>query len=387
MLNDVYTPRDTSPLLEQLREAGRTGAIDWSRAPEQVAVDLGRNEYELTELEGEPWYGPLEAWIHSDTITDVLVNGPERPVVVSERGVRRLTDVRLHAGWISFVQRQLLARSGMASECEWGNWPGNTAIGTADRRLRYALTRSPASPDGPTIALRLLPQHWRTLGELVAADVLAPEVAELLLEAVRHGVTLLIAGGAGSGKTTLAGALLLALGDTKRVVVIEEATELPQLPDSVTMETLHSGMPFAACVRFALRQRPDLIAVGEVRGPEALALLQGAASGHPGIGTIHAADPQTALRNLERMACESGDAPPAVVRGLMASGAVPLLVAHIGRYGEQRRVGRVEEVLPQGAGGHSGDRYPSHTLIAFDAQAGVMRREGWVQGEWGRGRL
>jgi uncharacterized protein Veg len=70
----------------------------------------------------------------------------------------------------------------------------------------------------------------------------------------------------------------------------------------------------------------------------------------------------------------------------MASGAVPLLVAHIGRYGERRRVGRVEEVLPQGVG-LSGERYPSHTLIAYDAQSGTMRREGWVQGEWGRGRL
>jgi Flp pilus assembly CpaF family ATPase len=146
-------------------------------------------------------------------------------------------------------------------------------------------------------------------------------------------------------------------------------------------------MTFAACVRFALRQRPDLIAVGEVRGPEALALLQAAASGHPGVGTIHAPDPQTALRNLERMACESGDAPASVVRGLLAGGAVPLVVAHIGQYGGRRQVGRLEEVLPQGAGGHSGERYPTHTLLAYDPRADEVRCEGWVQGDWGRGHL
>jgi Flp pilus assembly CpaF family ATPase len=387
MFETRYTERTIAPALEQLRAAVQAGTIDWSGPPEALMAELGHSEGLLIDLEGAGWYGPLETWMHQATIGDILVNGPGRPVVVSEAGVRRQTDIRLHSSWISFAQRQLLLGSAMASECEWGNWSGATAIGTAERRLRYALTRAPASPDGPTIAVRLLPTRWRTLDELCAEDVLASDVAELLLEAVRSGVTLLIAGGAGSGKTTLAAALLQALGATRRVVVIEEATELPQLPDSVAMETLHSGMAFAACVRFALRQRPDLIAVGEVRGPEALALLQAAASGHPGIGTIHAADPQTALRNLERMACESGDAPPAVVRGLIASGAVPMLVAHVGHYGPLRRVGRVEEVLPQGAGGASGDRYPAHTLIAYDAATGTVRREGWVQGAWGRGRV
>lgn len=387
MFDDIYTPREIGPLLDKLRAAVANGTIDWSLPPEELAAALGEGEGMLADLEGERWYGPLEPWLGSGGISDILINGPGRPVALAERGVRRLTDVRIHRGWISFAQRQLLLRSAAAAELDFDGWPGNSAIGTADRRLRYAITRAPATPDGPTIALRLLPERWRTLAELAGEGVLAPEAAELLVEAVRSGVTVLLAGGAGSGKTTLAAALLGAVGAEKRVVVIEEAAELPQLPDSVAVETLRSGMSFAGCVRFALRQRPDLIAVGEVRGPEALAMLQAAASGHPGIGTIHAPDPQTALRNLERMACESGEAPAAVVRGLMASGAVPLLVAHIGQYGGRRLVGRIEEVLPQGASGQSGERYPTHTLIAHDARSGELRREGWVQGAWGRGRL
>src|SRR4029453_188882 len=113
--------------------------------------------------------------------------------------------------------------------------------------------------------------------------------------------------------------------------------------DSVAMEVLRSGLTFSACVRFALRQKPDLIVVGEVRGSEALAMLQAAATGHPGIGTIHAPDVHAALKHLERMPCESG-VPANTLRGMLPSSAVPLIVAHIGRCGGQRRVGLIEEV-------------------------------------------
>lgn len=373
-------------LLERLRAAVRERAINWSLPPEQTLAALGLDELALLHLDGAAWYGPLEPWLDEPAVTDIFINGPLRPVVTVERGTRLPTGVQVHEGWISFAQRQLLVRGGAIDE-EYGGWPGHAVLGTADRRLRFAVTRPPASPDGRTIALRILPRRWRTLDDLVLEGVLAREAADLLLEAVRAGVSILIAGGTGSGKTTLAAALLAAIGEEKRVVVIEEASELPALPDGVAMEVLRSGLSFVECVRFALRQRPDLIAVGEVRGAEALALLQGAATGHPGVGTIHAPEPQVALKNLERMACEAGEAPPAVVRGLIASGAVPLLVAHIGRYGGRRRVGRIEEVLPLGAGGHSGDRYPTHVLLAYDPDSDETRRAGWVQGDWGRGSL
>ncbi len=199
-------------------------------------------------------------------------------------------------------------------------WPSHALIGTAEGRLRFAVTRPPASPAGPTLALRVLPRRWRTLDDFVLEGIMPRPAADLLLEALRRGVTVLVAGGTGSGKTTLTGALLQAIGEEQRVVVIEEARELPELSDSVAMEVLRSGLSFSDCVRFALRQKPDLIVVGEVRGPEALAMLQAAATGHPGIGTIHAPDVQAALKNLERMACESG-VPANIVRGMLTSAA------------------------------------------------------------------
>ncbi|MCS6939093.1 MAG: CpaF/VirB11 family protein, partial [Roseiflexus sp.] len=143
---------------------------------------------------------------------------------------------------------------------------------------------------------------------------------------------------------------------------------------------------FASCVRLTLRQRPDLIVLGEVRGPEALAMLEAAATGHPGICTIHAPDALTALRNLERFATLDGLASPGIVRGLMTSGAVPLIALHIGKYGGRRCVGQMIEVIVT-SGSQAGDTLPYNTLFAFNPATNRLERKYPVQGAWGKGRL
>jgi pilus assembly protein CpaF len=259
-------------------------------------------------------------------------------------------------------------------------------MGTVDRRLRVAAMRPPASPDGPNLVVRVLPERWRSLSDLVLQDVLSEEIATLLLNALRSGATIPIGGGVGSGKTTLAAALLLAIGNDRLAVVIEESTELPQLPDSLSVEVGRSGLSFAEWGRFSLRQKPDLIVVGEARGPEALALLQAANSGHPSVATIHALDIDGALRNLERMACERGTVPAAIVRGMMTSNAAPIVVCHIGRYRGKRMVGMVAEVSPMGASGHAGDRFVANPLFAFNPQLARLEKVSLVTGRWGLGR-
>ena len=121
--------------------------------------------------------------------------------------------------------------------------------------------------------------------------------------------------------------------------------------------------------------------------PSQHASAHAAATGHPGIGTIHAPDTQAALKNLERMACESGDVPANVVRGMLTSSAVPLLVAHIGRYGGKRVVGQIEEVTVMGAGGQTGDKYTTNPLFIYSSQTQQVQKAYPVQGEWGRGRF
>jgi Flp pilus assembly CpaF family ATPase len=386
-------PSATESRLGELRQLVQTGRLDWKLpigdALQRAGLPGGLPAEEWARL---AWYGPLETWLRADVnaqISDILINGPGRDVMVIDAGQRMPTGVRLHQQWIEFAQRQLLLRAGLISLQSPNLWQRHAMLGTADRRMRFAVTRPPASPDGPTIAIRLLPRSWRKIDDLVREPdpVLPRAAADLLIEALQRGVSVLVAGATGSGKTTLTGALLQAIGDMKRVVIVEESRELPQPADSLTMEVLNSGLSFTDCVRFALRQKPDLIVVGEVRGAEALSMLQAAASGHPGIGTIHAPDPQAALKNLERMASEDGTVPVNVVRGLMTSSAVPLIVAHIGTYGGRRCVGLIEEVLAQGATGQGGDRYPTNTLYAFEPRTGKVEKRYAVQGAWGLGRF
>jgi len=387
-------PDEGADHVEELAFLVQTGRLrHWQRG---VADTLTRAGFGTTltaaAWAATAWYGPLEGWLKDGSaVSDILINGPGRDITLIEQGQRMASGVTLHAEWVAFVQRQLLLRSALVIPTQVADlhamaWPSHALIGTADQRLRFAITRPPASPAGPTVALRVLPRRWRTLDDFVLDGSMPRAAAELLLEALRRGVTILVAGGTGSGKTTLTAALLHAIGEEKRVVCIEEARELPDVHDSVAMEVLRSGLSFSECVRFALRQKPDLIVVGEVRGPEALAMLQAAATGHPGIGTIHAPDTQAALKNLERMACESG-APANIVRGMLTSSAVPLIVAHIGRYGSKRMIGTIEEVTLMGGAGQTGDKYTTNPLFVYNPQTQQVQKAYPVQGDWGRGRF
>jgi pilus assembly protein CpaF len=390
----IITPSAVDEQLEELRFLVQSGRLrHWQRGLTETLSRAGMGDgLTVEQWAALPWYGPLEPWLKDgSTVSDILINGPDRDITIVDAGQRMASGVTLHAEWVQFVQRQLLLRSSLIAPAQGSDlnamvWPAHALIGTADQRLRFAVTRAPATPAGPTLALRILPRRWRTLEDFVLEGIMPRRAAELLIEALRMGVTVLIAGGTGSGKTTLTAALLQAIGEEKRVVTIEEARELPDLADSVALEVLRSGLSFPECVRFSLREKPDLIVVGEVRGSEAMAMLQAAATGHPGIGTIHAPDVQSALKNLERMACES-HVPANIVRGMLTSKTVPLIVVHIGRYGGRRLVGAVEEVIASGANGATGDRYTTNDLFVYNPQMQQIQQTHPVQGDWGRGRF
>lgn len=383
--------------LHDLRFCMQTGRLgNWRRGVAETLLHAGLAEGDIgAEWSEIAWFGPLEQWLAPGSrVSDILINGPERDVIVVEDGNRINTGVVLCEDWVCWTQRQLLLHAGYVSAHTPDDWRDSEGrkvhalYGTADRRLRFAVTRSPYTPDGPTVAVRTLPARWRTIDDLALLDsgVLPRDAADLLLEAIRRGVTLLIAGGTGSGKTTLTAALLQAIAAEKRVIVIEDARELPVPPDGMAVEVLRSRGSFPDCVRLTLRQRPDLIVLGEVRGPEAMAMLEAAATGHPGICTIHAPDALTALRNLERFAACDAHGNAGVVRGMMASGAVPLVALHIGMYGGRRRVGHIIEVLVTN-GGQVGDTLPYNTLYTFNSSLNRLERKYPVQGAWGKGRF
>jgi Flp pilus assembly CpaF family ATPase len=383
----------SAALLDDLRTLVRTDRINW-QLPMQAALSGAGASDTLTAAgwAALPWYGVLELWRHDPAVSDILVNGPEREIYLVQQGRRIPTRVRAHAQWITFAQRQLGLRAGQldaAAPEQWQVWgqAAHVLEGTADRRLRFACTRPPATPDGPTIAVRLLPERWRSLHDLVLDGVVTAAVADLLLAALRAGVSILLGGATGSGKTTVAAALLGELADEARLVIVEQSRELPATPDSVAIEAGGGAIRFVDAVRLALRQKPTLIVVGEVRGAEALALLRAAATGHPGVATIHANDAQSALKNLERMASEGGEVAPGIVRGMLTSSAAPLVVGQIAVVDGRRRLVELVEVLPSGAAGQLGDRFTTQALFAYDGRTQQIVRQYPVQGAWARGRF
>src|SRR5205085_5473700 len=115
----------------------------------------------VEEWAAASWYGPLEEWLKAgSTISDILINGPGRDIVIVDAGQRLASGVTLHPEWLAWVQRQLLLRSQLVRPEQVADlyameWPAHALIGTADARLRFALTRPPASPSGPTLSLRI----------------------------------------------------------------------------------------------------------------------------------------------------------------------------------------------------------------------------------------
>ena len=180
------------------------------------------------------------------------------------------------------------------------------------------------------------------LADYVTAEIITPSMAKILSGAVAEGRSILVAGGTGSGKTTLANALLAAVAVLEqRIVIIEDTRELQcAARDTVTLRTKPGVVTLADLVRSTLRLRPDRIVVGEVRGAEALDMLKAWNTGHPGgIATVHANSPRAALDRLEQLVQE---AVVTVPRRLIAE-AIDLVVFIKGR-GTGRRIDAIVEV-------------------------------------------
>lgn len=369
----------------------------WKRPVDDAMISLfGEPRLPLDVWANVPWYGPIEDWRKPEhEVSDILFNGPPNdPFFVVQRGAMSNTGCVVHPSWIWFVQRQFLLRSRKLDPQGTGDWHGPYAQGVADR-MRYAITVAPFSRDGGSLAIRMLPERWRTLDDLLQQGSITADAVTVLRAALNSGASLVISGATGSGKTTFAAGFTQDLGRQQRLVFIEDGGELPRTTNSLHLEVSSEGDEFYRALKLSLRQKPSFLIIGEVRGGEAMAMLQAAATGHPGICTIHSPNVQGALRNLERMAMMGlasqasggGQAAAQIVRGLLTSDAVSLIIVQIGMTAQGRRsVLAIEEVLPAGAQGQSGDHFPTNTLFKFDDYAGQLVRVGNVNGAWGLGK-
>jgi pilus assembly protein CpaF len=369
-------------LREQLIERARRGegggdvAAEIAALVEREAAALSEAERAaLTErvLRAATGLGPLEPLLADPAVDEVMVNGPdavyvERGGLVEPAGVRFASE-----GELRHAIERILAPLGRRVD---------EASPLCDARLadgsRVNVVIPPLSLSGPCLTIRRFRPDGLSLGQLVELGTLSEGEAELLARCVAARTSILVSGGTGSGKTTTLNALSGAIPGGERIVTVEDAAELRLRQDHVVR--LESRPPsldgrgevtIRALVRNALRMRPDRIVVGEVRGGEALDLLQALNTGHEGsLSTIHANSPADALARLETLALMAGvGLPHAVVRDQVAR-AVELVVHQARRPDGSRVVEAIAEVVPDGGGAE----------VRVVAERGVM-------GEIGPGRL
>ena len=313
-------------------------------------------------------YGPIQSLLDEEGVSEVMVNGPE-DVYVERSGKLVKTNITFtddnHV--LQVIDRIILPLGRRVDEDN----------PTVDARLpdgsRVNAVVPPVSIDGPTITIRKFAKEKLNIQQLINYDSITENMADFLKACVVSRLNIVISGGTGSGKTTLLNILSSFIPSDERIVTIEDAAELQLLQDHVVrLETKPPNVEGIGAVhirdlvRNSLRMRPDRIIVGEVRGGEALDMLQAMNTGHDGsLTTAHANTPRDALSRLETMALMSGlDMPLKVIREQIAS-AVDLIVQQSRLKDGSRKVTYITEVA-----GMEGDTVVMTDIFRFE-QSGI----------------
>ena len=293
-------------------------------------------------------YDVLTPLLQQEDITEIMVNGYNH-IYAEQNGVisRLPISFRSEEKYLAMIQ-QIVAGT---------NRVVNESSPIVDARLkdgsRVNVVLSPISLDGAAMTIRKFPKEPMDMQRLIACQSLKEEHARLLKYLVRSGYNIIISGGTGSGKTTFLNALSGFIPKEERIITIEDAAELQLkgIDNLVRLEVRNANVegrlavPMKHLIKASLRMRPDRIIVGEVRGEEALDMLQALNTGHDGsISTGHANSARDMLTRLETMVLMGVDMPMTALRGQLAS-AIEIII-HLGRLRDySRRVLEIVEVL------------------------------------------
>jgi pilus assembly protein CpaF len=292
-------------------------------------------------------HGPLERLLADDGVTEIMVNGPH-DIWVERQGRLEATGVQFNDEWhLRRIINKMVAQVGRRID---------ESSPMVDARLpdgsRVNAVIPPLSLTGPLVTIRKFSRRRLTLDDMIKLGTLSQETVEFVERCIRAELNMLISGGTGSGKTTLLNALSTAIPDSERIVTIEDAAELRLNQrhvlrlESRPMDLAgENGVPIRDLVRNSLRMRPDRIIVGEVRGAEALDMLQAMNTGHDGsLSTIHSNGPRDALARVETMVLMAGyDLPVRAIRQQVSSALDAII--HLERLEDgSRRVTSITEV-------------------------------------------
>ncbi|MDP9269427.1 MAG: Flp pilus assembly complex ATPase component TadA [Chloroflexota bacterium] len=319
--------------------------------------------------------GPLEPLLRDETITEVMVNGPQQ-VYIEREGRLELTNVTFQNDeHVMKIIQRIIAPIGRRVDESSPMVDARLADGS-----RVNAIIPPLSLVGPVITIRKFAATPFTVEDMIRFGTATPEMFEFLEACVKARLNIFVSGGTGSGKTTMLNILSSFIPDDERIVTIEDAAELQLRQEHViTLESRPSNIegkgaiPIRELVRNALRMRPDRIIVGECRSAEALDMLQAMNTGHDGsMSTGHANAPRDMLARLETMVLMAGmDLPLRAIREQIAS-AVDLIVHQNRLKDGSRKIVNITEVQ-----GMEGDVIVMQDIFVFEQTAVV---EGKIQG-------
>jgi pilus assembly protein CpaF len=292
-------------------------------------------------------HGPLERLLVDDSVTEIMVNGPY-DVWIERGGTLHRSSVRFQdESHLRRIMNKMVAEVGRRID---ESQPMVDARMPDGSRLNAVIP--PLSLTGPLVTIRRFGNERLQLDDLIRLGTLSPDTSDLLARCVEARLNILISGGTGTGKTTLLNALSSAIPDNERIVTIEDAAELKLAQRHVLRmecrpKNIEGGgeVTIRDLVRNSLRMRPDRIVVGEVRGAEALDMLQALNTGHDGsLTTLHANSPRDALARVETMVLMAGyDLPLRAIRQQITS-ALDVILQLERMHDGSRKVTSITEV-------------------------------------------
>lgn len=309
-------------------------------AEESAPLSLDQRRRIVQEIENEVMgLGPLEPLLADPKVADILVNGPKQ-VYVEKNGKLQLTEVQFNDNdhLANIIDRIV---SGVGRRID-------ESSPMVDARLkdgsRVNAIIPPLAIDGPMMSIRRFGVDLLQMEDLIEFGALTEDVAKVLKGIVKARLNVLISGGTGAGKTTMLNVLSGFIPENERIVTIEDSAELQlRQPHVVRLETRPSNIEGKGevnqreLVKNSLRMRPDRIVVGEVRGPEALDMLQAMNTGHDGsLTTIHANTPRDALTRVENMVSMTGISFPSKVLREQIASAIDIVI-QLSRHEDGRR--------------------------------------------------
>lgn len=318
----------------------------------------------------------LQKFVDDSSVTEIMINGTER-IFIEQSGQLK----KLDTGFDSMEKLQDVIQQIVAG-C---NRVVNEASPIVDARLpngsRVNIVMNPIALNGPIVTIRRFPDKPITMEQLIARKSLSPEAAQFLEKLVQAKYNIFISGGTGSGKTTFLNVLSGYIPHDERVITIEDSAELQiqGIENLVRLETRNSNVEGCSeitirdLIRSSLRMRPDRIIVGEVRGAEAIDMMQCLNTGHDGsMSTGHANSARDILSRLENMVLMGVELPLAAIRQQIASGID--IVVHLGRLRDKsRRVLEITEVT-----GYEDGKIMLNPLYQFEE--GGQDSEGKIEG-------